>query len=71
MARDAKEGYIETAPPLLTGRTMAKNLTFDAAVRLSDYSTNGHTKAWRWGLDWALDDNVRLRGTMSSAVRAP
>ena len=70
-AYDVKEGYVETAMPLLSSRTLAKNLTFDAAVRFSDYSTIGHTKAWRWGLDWALDDNVRLRGTMSSAVRAP
>jgi iron complex outermembrane recepter protein len=70
-AYNVKEGYIETALPLLTGKTLVKNLTFDAAVRFSDYSTVGHTKAWRWGLDWAIDDSVRLRGTMSSAVRAP
>lgn len=70
-AYDVKEGYIETAFPLLTNRPFVKNLTFDAAVRFSDYSTIGHTKAWRWGLDWSIDDNLRLRGTMSSAVRAP
>ncbi|MFC5743139.1 TonB-dependent receptor plug domain-containing protein [Dyella tabacisoli] len=70
-AYDVKEGYIETALPLLSGRPFAQNLTFDAAARFSDYSTIGHTKAWRWGLDWSIDDNVRLRGTMSSAVRAP
>jgi iron complex outermembrane recepter protein len=70
-AYNVKEGYIETALPLLSDRPFAKNITFDAAVRFSDYSTIGHTRAWRWGLDWAVDDNVRLRGTMSSAVRAP
>jgi iron complex outermembrane recepter protein len=70
-AYNVKEGYIETALPLLSDRPFAKNITFDAAVRFSDYSTIGHTRAWRWGLDWAIDDNVRLRGTMSSAVRAP
>lgn len=70
-AYDVKEGYLETVLPLLYGRSLAKSLTVDAAVRFSDYSTVGHTKAWRWGVDWALDDNLRLRGTMSSAVRAP
>jgi outer membrane receptor protein involved in Fe transport len=70
-AYDVKEGYVETAVPLLGGLSFAKNLTFDAAARFSDYSTIGHTKAWRWGLDWSIDDNIRLRGTMSSAVRAP
>lgn len=70
-AYNVKEGYIETALPLLSNRPFAQNLTFDAAARFSDYSTIGHTKAWRWGLDWAIDGNVRLRGTVSSAVRAP
>jgi outer membrane receptor protein involved in Fe transport len=70
-AYNVKEGYIETAVPLLSGRSFVQNLTFDAAARFSDYSSIGHTKAWRWGLDWSIDDNVRLRGTMSSAVRAP
>ena len=70
-AYNVKEGYVETLLPLLAERPFAKALTFDAAVRFSDYSTIGHTKAWRWGLDWAIDDNIRLRGTMSSAVRAP
>ncbi|RAO76666.1 TonB-dependent receptor domain-containing protein [Dyella jiangningensis] len=68
---NVKEGYIETALPLISGRPFAQNLTFDAAARFSDYSTIGHTKAWRWGLDWSIVDDLRLRGTMSSAVRAP
>jgi outer membrane receptor protein involved in Fe transport len=70
-AYNVKEGYIEFAAPLLSGRPFAQNLTFDAAARFSDYNTVGHTKTWRWGLDWAIDDNIRLRGTISSAVRAP
>lgn len=70
-AYNVKEGFIETAMPLLSNRPFAQNLTFDAAARFSDYSTIGHTKAWRWGLDWAIDGNIRLRGTVSSAVRAP
>jgi len=70
-AYNVKEGYIETALPLISGRPFAQNLTFDAAARFSDYSTIGHTKAWRWGLDWSIIDDLRLRGTMSSAVRAP
>ena len=70
-AYDVKEGFVEFAAPLLTDKFLVKSLTFDAAARLSDYSTVGHTKTWRWGLDWAIDSNVRLRGTISSAVRAP
>jgi outer membrane receptor protein involved in Fe transport len=68
---NVKEGFVEFALPVLADKPFVKNLTFDAAVRESSYDTIGHTQAWRWGLDWAFDDNVRLRGTMSSAVRAP
>jgi outer membrane receptor protein involved in Fe transport len=70
-AYEVKEGYAEVALPVLSDRLFVQNLTLDGAARFSDYSTVGHTKAWRWGVDWAIDDNVRLRGTMSSAVRAP
>ncbi|HEY9130733.1 MAG TPA: TonB-dependent receptor, partial [Dyella sp.] len=70
-AYNVKEAYAEMALPVLADRMAVKNLTFDAAVRASDYSSIGRTKAWRWGLDWSIDDNLRLRGTMSSAVRAP
>jgi iron complex outermembrane receptor protein len=68
---DVKEGFVEFALPVLADKPFVKNLTLDAAVRESSYDTIGHTEAWRWGLDWAFDDNIRLRGTMSSAVRAP
>ncbi|RDI97247.1 TonB-dependent receptor [Dyella solisilvae] len=68
---NVKEGYIETAMPLFSGRPFVQNLTFDAAARFSDYNSISHTKAWRWGLDWSVVDDLRLRGTMSSAVRAP
>jgi len=70
-AYNVKEGFVEFAAPLITGRTMAQSLSFDAAARFSDYSGFGHTKAWRWGLDWAINSSVRLRGTMSTAVRVP
>jgi iron complex outermembrane receptor protein len=68
---NVKEGFTEIALPLLSNKTLVKNLTVDAALRVSDYTTIGRTTAWRYGLDWSIDDNVRLRGTMSSAVRAP
>ncbi len=61
----------ELAIPLLSDLRFAKDLSFSAALRVSDYSTVGRTTAWRYGLDWALNDTLRLRGTMSSAVRAP
>lgn len=70
-AYNVKEGFVEFAAPLITGRTGAQSLSFDMAARFSDYTGFGHTKAWRWGLDWAITNDIRLRGTMSTAVRVP
>jgi outer membrane receptor protein involved in Fe transport len=68
---NVKEGFLEFAAPLITGRPGAQSLSFDAAARFSDYTSFGHTKAWRWGLDWAVNETIRFRGTMSTAVRVP
>lgn len=67
---DVGELFAEIALPLVSSDAFG-SLSFDAAARVSDYSTVGHTTAWRYGLDWAVNPSLRLRGTMSSAVRAP
>lgn len=68
---DVQEGFAQLGLPVLTDKFLAKSLSLDAAARYSDYSSIGATKAWRYGFDWGIDDNVRLRGTKSVAVRAP
>lgn len=66
-----KELWIETAVPLLHDLPLIKNLTLGGAIRFSDYDTIGNTRAWRYNLDWQINDSLRLRGNASSAVRAP
>ena len=66
-----KELWIETAVPLLHDLPLIKSLTLGGAIRFSDYDTIGNTRAWRYNLDWAINDSLRLRGNASSAVRAP
>ena len=68
---DVSEGFAEILLPLLADVPFARSLSVSAAARYSDYSTVGDTTAWRYGLDWAPNDSLRIRGTMSSAVRAP
>ncbi|GAA0712975.1 TonB-dependent receptor domain-containing protein [Dokdonella soli] len=70
-AYNVKEAFVEFGLPVLADKPFIKNLSLDAAVRESSYSTIGSTQTWKYGLDWAFDDNVRVRGTMSYAVRAP
>ncbi|MGH8081036.1 MAG: TonB-dependent receptor domain-containing protein [Lysobacter sp.] len=68
---DVRELWLETAVPLLHDLPLIKNLTLGGAIRFSDYNTIGNTRAWRYNLDWVINDSIRLRGNASSAVRAP
>ncbi|MCH7981578.1 MAG: TonB-dependent receptor [Proteobacteria bacterium] len=69
---DVKEIFGEISVPILQGRQFAEDLTLDAAVRYSDYSTVGSTLTWNVGGSWTpFSDSFRLRGSYSVAVRAP
>jgi outer membrane receptor protein involved in Fe transport len=67
----ATEGFIETVVPLAKDAAFAKELDFNAAVRLTDYSTSGRVTTWKAGLSWAPIDDVRFRLTRSRDIRAP
>ena len=69
---DVAEIFGEISLPLLEGRSFAQDLTLDAAVRYSDYSTVGSTLTWSAGGSWSpISDSFRMRGSFSVAVRAP
>jgi len=68
---DVWEVFGEVNLPLLSDVRFAESLNVDAAVRYGDYSTVGGTTAWKVGADWAPTGDVRFRGTVSTAVRAP
>jgi len=68
---NVKEGFFETVIPILKDLPFAKALEGEAAVRVSDYNTIGHTTAWKLAAQWAPTDDVRFRVTRSTSVRAP
>jgi len=68
---DVSEGYFETVVPLARDAWLAKNVDFNGAVRLTNYSTSGTAFTWKAGLTWDLTDEFRLRGTRSRDARAP
>lgn len=68
---DVKEVFGELRVPLLKDAPIAKLLEFNAALRLSDYSTVGRTTTWALSGIYAPIQDVRIRGTYSQAVRAP
>ena len=65
------EAYFEAAIPLLSGAPMAESLDLDVAVRYSDYDTFGDTTNHKLGVKWRPMDNLMVRGTLSTAFRAP
>jgi outer membrane receptor protein involved in Fe transport len=68
---NVKEVFVETSVPLLADIPGIYSLTMDAAGRYSDYSSIGETTTWKVGLDWTVIPSLRVRGTLSQAVRAP
>jgi iron complex outermembrane recepter protein len=68
---DVKEGYFETAIPLVSGVTAIERLELNAAFRATDYSTAGRVDTWKAGAIWEVTDTLLFRGTVSRDIRAP
>ena len=67
---DVKELFAETIVPLLADQPWMRSLTLQGAVRWADYAGSGSIWSYKAGLDAALTDEVRLRGTFSHDTRA-
>ncbi len=68
---DVKEFFAEANLPVLLNRPFAKELSFDAAVRQSSYSTAGDSTSWKFGGIFSPVDGLKFRATEAVAVRAP
>ncbi|HEV2678613.1 MAG TPA: TonB-dependent receptor [Aliidongia sp.] len=64
-------GYVELNAPLLSNLPFVKMLTADTTARY-DYNTIfGKSITYKFGLDYAINDDWRLRGSRSTGFRAP
>jgi len=68
---DVNEFFVEAIVPLLADAPAAQYLGLELAYRISDYSTIGDADAYKVSLDWQPFDDLRIRGGISTAVRAP
>jgi hypothetical protein len=68
---DVKEVFGELDLPIAKDVPFIKSLDISGAVRYSNYSTIGSTTAWKVDATWAPISDIRFRGTISTAVRAP
>jgi outer membrane receptor protein involved in Fe transport len=65
-----KEAFAEFIIPLVSGKPVFDSLTATLASRWADYEPSGDIQAWKYGLDWQVNDMLRLRTTVSRDVRA-
>jgi outer membrane receptor protein involved in Fe transport len=65
------EEIAEIRAPLVLDRPGIHDLTIDAGYRLSDYTTAGRTRTYKFETQYAPTADVRLRASYDRAVRAP
>jgi len=68
---NVKEAFLEADLPLFNNDTIGR-ANFNAAARVTDYSTSGTIWTWKAGGTWDTPfDGLRFRGVTSRDVRAP
>jgi outer membrane receptor protein involved in Fe transport len=65
-----EEGFLEVDAPILKDN-IVQSLSFNAAGRLTSYSTSGLVETWKLGLVSQVNDQIRLRTSWSLDIRAP
>jgi outer membrane receptor protein involved in Fe transport len=64
------EGFAELDIPLIKNG-IVNSLDGNLAGRMTSYSTSGLVETWKLGLTSQINDDIRLRFTMSYDIRAP
>jgi iron complex outermembrane recepter protein len=67
---NVKEGFAEIEAPILKD-TFVQSLDFNAAGRMTDYSTSGLVETWKLGFTSQVVDDIKLRSVWSVDIRAP
>jgi iron complex outermembrane receptor protein len=65
------EAFGEVNAPLLKNHLFAKNLDLSASGRFSHYKLTGDGKTFKLGLNWGVNDSLRIRSTKGTSFRAP
>lgn len=61
----------ELSIPLVRDLPFAQYVSLETAGRVMEYSTSGSDTAWKLGLNWEVNDDLRIRANRSKSVRAP
>lgn len=63
--------YVEFYVPVLKDLPFVKSLDLTPSYRHDDYSNFGAADTYKWGLNWAISDDIRFRASAATAFRAP
>lgn len=66
-----KEAFAEVNAPLFKDAPALRELSLNAAGRITDYSTSGRVETWKVGAVWKPVDDIMIRITRSRDIRAP
>jgi outer membrane receptor protein involved in Fe transport len=64
------EGFGEIDAPILKNN-FVNDLSFNAAGRITSYSTSGMVETWKLGFTSQINDDIKLRTVWSTDIRAP
>ncbi len=70
-AFDVKELFFEGHIPLVEDAPFAKAINLGVGYRFAHYSSAGDNSTYKITGDWAITDDIRIRGGYNRAVRAP
>src|SRR5690606_37958662 len=65
---DVREAFAEFLIPLVAERPVVESLATSLAWRWADYEGSGSIVAWKGGLDWRVNQVLRVRTTVSRDV---
>ena len=67
---NVQEGNLEINVPVLKNQ-FVDDLNVDAAGRITSYSTSGMVETWKLGLNSQVNEDIRVRASLSDDIRAP
>ncbi|HWX89748.1 MAG TPA: TonB-dependent receptor [Rhizomicrobium sp.] len=67
---NVQEGFLELDVPILKNQ-IVDDLNFNAAGRITSYSTSGLVETWKVGATSQVNEDIKLRTLLSSDIRAP
>jgi iron complex outermembrane recepter protein len=65
------EVYGEFEAPIVRGKPFFEDLKLNVSARYSDYDSIGADTTYKLGVNWAVDNILRLRATYGTSFRAP